>query len=91
MVSHARYPKALLEGGHDCRLAVCKQWHLKAVSRLMSPHENLMKKEFPKRCRLREQQQTLICHITAGKGKLKGAHKPHWHSAGAGFVLQINT
>lgn len=80
VVSRARYPKALLEGGHDCRLAVCRLWHLKAVSRLMSPHENLMKKVFPKRCRLREQRKTLISHITAGKGKLKGARKPHWHS-----------
>lgn len=91
VVSHARYPKALLEGGHDCRLAACRLWHLKAVSRLMSPHENLMKKVFPKRCRLREQRKTLISHITAGKGKLKGAHKPHWHSEWAAFVLQINT
>lgn len=69
--SHARYPKALLEGGHDCRLAVRRLWHLKAVSRLMSPHENLMKKVFPKRCRLQEWRKTLISHITAGKGKLK--------------------
>lgn len=80
VVSHARYPKALLEGSHDCRLAVRRVRHLKAVSRLMSPHENLMKKVFPKRCRLWEQQKTLISHITAGKGKLKGVHKPHWHS-----------
>lgn len=89
--SHARYPKALLEGSHNCCLAVCRLWHLKAVSRLMSPHEKLMKRLFPKRCRLRKQQKTLISHITAGKEKLKGVHKPHWHSGWAGLVFQVNS
>lgn len=84
-------PKSIVGRWPWLSLAACRLWHLKAVSRLMSPHENLMKKVFPKRCRLREQRKTLISHITAGKGKLKGAHEPHWHSEWAGFVLQINT
>lgn len=50
LVRYARYPKALLERRHDCRLAARGLRHLKAVSRLMSPHEKLMNKVFsPKR------------------------------------------
>lgn len=59
----ARYPKALLEGGHDCRLAVRALQRLKAVCRLMSPHESLMSKVLPKRWRLQEKRKTLISRI----------------------------
>lgn len=69
LVCHARYPKALLEGGHDCRLAVRRLWHLKAVSRLMSAHETLMKWVFPKRWHSREQRKTIISRIKARGSK----------------------
>lgn len=69
LVCHARYPKALLEGGHDCRLAVRRLWHLKAVSRLTSAHETLMKWVFPKRWHSREQRKTIISRIKARESK----------------------